>query len=304
MKNFAVAIFGPTGIGKSSIALKLAKENGEIISVDSMQVYKYMNVGTAKPGKNELKLVKHHLIDFVTPDIQFTAGDFKRQAQLIIEQILNRKKVPYLVGGTGLYFTALMRGMIDIPKIKNDIKDFIILKWNKIGQERMYKILSKLDCDYSKIIHPNDKQRTLRALEVILGTGKKFSEYISKKNQKIDINFISVGINIEREILYRIINNRVDKMIKDGFIEEVKDLLNKGYNKNDPGMKAIGYKELVEYIEGRKNLEETIQDIKRNSRRYAKRQLTWFKKIDNVYWFKNDEINEIKNYVENQIDNL
>ncbi len=301
MNGFAVVIFGPTGVGKSLIALDLARDNGEIISVDSMQVYKYMDIGTAKPDKEEQKIIKHHLIDIITPDIQFNAGDFKREAQKLIPEILKRNKIPYLVGGTGLYFSALIRGLIDIPKIDLEIKKKIILKWEKIGQQKMYKLLERLDNKYAGMIHPNDKQRTLRALEVIIGTGNKYSCYLKKENKKKDINYILIGINIERKELYNIINNRVDKMIKNGLVSEVKSLKKMGYKKNDPGIKAIGYKEIFEYLENNISLEEATLIIKRNSRRYAKRQLTWFRKLDNVFWVKNNDINLIKDYINTKI---
>lgn len=301
MRDFAIAIFGPTGVGKSMMAMELAKDIGEIISVDSMQVYKYMNIGTAKPCKNEQNIIKHHLIDIITPDIQFNAGDFQREAQKLIPEIIKRNKIPFLVGGTGLYFTSLIRGLIEIPKIDKRIKNNIITKWDNIGQKRMYKILKRLDNEYSKNIHPNDKQRTLRALEVIIGTGKKYSYYLQKKNIKNDINYILIGISIDRKELYDIINNRVDKMIEDGLVGEVENLLKMDYKKNDPGIKAIGYKEIIEYIENKISLEEAISNIKKNSRRYAKRQLTWFKKLNNVFWVKNIDIDLIKNYINNKI---
>ncbi len=304
MNKFAVAIFGPTGVGKSSIALELAKENGEIISVDSMQVYKFMDIGTAKPSKEDQELVKHHLIDVICPDVQFSAGEFKRQAQELIQQIFKNNKTPFLVGGTGLYFSSLVRGMIDIPKIDDKVKKNIILKWDKIGQQRMYDSLKRLDYDYSKIIHPNDKQRTLRALEVIIGTGKKYSSFLNKNNKKEDFNYILIGINVERKSLYEIINNRVDQMIENGLVDEVKGLLKKGYSRNNPGLKAIGYKEIIDYLDGKNSLEEAVLSVKKNSRRYAKRQLTWFRNISDVNWFENNDIKGIKEFLNSKINIL
>jgi len=301
MNYFAVAIFGPTGVGKTSLALKLTENIGEIISVDSMQVYKYMDIGTAKPTSDELDHVKHHLIDIITPDIQFTAGDFKRSAQKIIPDIIKKKKIPFLVGGTGLYFLSLMRGMVDIPVIDKKIRDYINDKWQKLGQKEMYNLLKINDNDYAKIIHPNDKQRTLRALEVITFTGNKFSYYLNKDNNRKDYKYITIGINIERKKLYDIINARVDKMLEEGFIDEVKKLLDMGYNKNNPGMRAIGYKEIIEYLNNERSIEDTIDLIKRNSRRYAKRQLTWFNKVDNVKWFNNCDYDKIKMFIDEKL---
>jgi tRNA dimethylallyltransferase len=240
MKDYAVAVFGPTGVGKTNIALELAEEKGEIISVDSMQVYRYMDIGTAKPSINELKKVVHHLLDIITPDVQFSAGDFKRLAGSLIPEIIKRNKVPYLVGGTGLYFKALMSGMIDIPKIDSAVRKWLLDKSAKIGQDRMYSVLQRLDKKYSEKIHHNDKHRTIRALEVIFGTKKKFSFYMNHENEKSNIKYITIGINIERRELYNDINERVDRMIKIGLIDEVVNLKKMGYTRNDPGMNAIG----------------------------------------------------------------
>lgn len=304
MKKYAVAIFGPTGVGKTALALDLAKDKGEIISVDSMQVYKYMDIGTAKPSEDERNTIKHYLINNISPDRQFTAGDFTRSALSIINDILSHNKIPFLVGGTGLYFSSLMRGMVDIPKLDKNIKKKIIQKSGKIGQERMYKLLTKIDKDFANKIHPNDKQRTMRAIEVFCGTGKKFSDFQKGRNKKNDINYIKVGINIDRKKLYDIINQRVDKMIESGLIDEVENLKKKGYTKVDPGMKAIGYKELLEYLDGNMGKDEAVSLIKRNSRRYAKRQLTWFRNVDGVKWFDNNEKNEIKQYVRKKIGDI
>jgi tRNA dimethylallyltransferase len=297
MKSFAVAIFGPTGVGKSSNALTLAENIGEIISVDSMQVYKYMDIGTAKPSKEDQKRVKHHLIDIIPPNIQFNAGDFVRLSKILIQDIIKKNKIPFLVGGTGLYFLSLMRGMVDIPKIDTKIKEYLLDKWHKIGQIRMFNILKRFDYDYSLKIHQNDKQRTLRALEVFLGTKRKFSDYLKLENNKNDIQYIKIGINVERNSLYELINKRVDLMIKSGLIDEVKNLLSMGYTKNDPGLRAIGYAELIDYFNGAIDLNKAIELIKQNSRHYAKRQITWFKKIPDVKWFNNNQNDEIRDFI-------
>ena len=301
MEEIAVCIFGPTGIGKTALSIELAKKNGEIISVDSMQVYKFMDIGTAKPSPEQLKKVKHYLIDIITPDIQFTTGDFKRKAEECISNIIKSGKIPFLVGGTGLYFLSLTRGMIDIPKIDPAIREFIINKWNKLGQKSIYSILEKIDKEYAAMIHPNDKQRTLRAFEVIIGTGNKFSFYLKKNNLKNNTKYITLGIKIDRQKLYNMINDRVDIMISKGLIEEVKNLIKMGYNQNDPGMKAIGYKEIFNHLYNHVSLEKTIDEIKKNSRHYAKRQITWFNKLTDVKWFDSNEYNIIEDYINNKI---
>jgi tRNA dimethylallyltransferase len=305
MKKYAVAIFGPTGVGKSAIAIELAGGNkGEIISVDSMQVYKYMDIGTAKPPVEHLEKVKHHLIDIITPDIQFNAGDFKRLSEKILSEILEKGRIPFFVGGTGLYFSSLIRGLVEIPELDDKIKTDLIEKWKKIGQERMYRILSRVDREYAEKIHPNDMQRTLRALEVFLGTGQKYSDFRKKSNFKDDTDYILVGITMDRPELYRIINERVEKMIGNGLVDEVRRLVAKGYNENDPGMKAIGYNEILSYVNGKCSLETAVSEIKKNSRRYAKRQMTWFKKISNVSWFSNRDIGPVMAYIKKRLGEL
>lgn len=305
MKNFAVLILGPTCTGKTSLAVKIAENAGEIISVDSMQIYKYMDIGTAKPSQSERKKVKHHLIDIITPDIQFTAGNFIRYANDLINDIISRNKIPFLVGGTGLYFLSLTRGMIDIPKINPEVKKKLIIKHDKIGQLRMYNILKRLDEKYAQVIHPNDKQRTLRALEVIIGSGRKFSDFLNQNNIKEnDFKYITVGLNAPRNVLYEKINLRVDKMIEAGLVGEVKELINKGYSKNDPGMKGIGYKEILDHLDGVNDLERTIYLIKQNSRKYAKRQFTWFNKMNDIKWFDFEDQENCIDYINKEIDNF
>lgn len=301
MNGFAVVLLGPTCTGKTEIALELAENIGEIISVDSMQVYKYMDIGTAKPLPAELNRVKHHLIDIIYPDNQFTAGEFKRESQKLIPEIIKRDKIPFLVGGTGLYFLSLIRGMVDIPKINPIIKEYLIEKHNKVGQERLYNILKRLDPIYANKIHQNDKQRTLRALEVIIGTKRKFSSFLEQQNIKDNFTYIIVGLTIDRNELYERIDRRVDKMIENGLVDEVKFLLSKGYRANSPGLKAIGYKEIIAYFNDVISLDEAINQIKKNTRNYAKRQFTWFKKMDNVVWFDYKEKEIIKSYIKQEI---
>ena len=301
MKDFAVAIFGPTGVGKTTLAVEIADSIGEIISVDSMQVYRFMDVGTAKPVLQDLQKVKHHLIDILTPDEQFTAGEFKRKAEELIDKISSNNKIPFLVGGTGLYFTSLIRGMINMPKVDQIIKKQLISKSGKIGQSRLYEILKRLDPDYAIQIHPNDNQRTLRALEIILGTKQKFSFFQKLENKKTGFKFLNVGIKLERSKLYEIINSRVDGMIENGLVDEVKKLLKMGYNKDNPGMKAIGYKEIIDFLENKISLEKAIDEIKKNSRHYAKRQFTWFNALKDVSWFDAAEKSKIKEFIFNRI---
>lgn len=301
MRRKAVIIFGPTAVGKSRIAIELAVESGEIISVDSQQVYKELNIGTAKPDYKELLKVKHHLIDVCSPDEQFTAGDFRRNAESIIETVCSMGKTPFLTGGTGLYYKTLIDGIIEIPRVPDDIKQCLLNHLEQKGQERLYKILYKLDKTFASCIHPNDKQRTLRGLEVYFAHRKKISDYHKETKPYNKVDFIIIGINQDRDLLYKKIDSRVDSMIDNGLVDEVKALLDKGYDQDCPGFKAIGYSEIIDYVNGKYDLNRAVYLIKRNSRRYAKRQLTWFRSVKDVKWFSNTDISGIRSYVNEKI---
>jgi len=304
MNNFAVAIFGPTGVGKTAISIELAKYFGEIISVDSRQVYQYMNIGTAKPSYSQLEIVKHYLIDIITPDIRYTAAEFKNRSEKIIKEILDKKKIPFLVGGTGLYFTSIFNGMIDIPSISEKTRNSIEEKFENDGQEIMYNLLKEKDPEYAYKIHINDKQRTLRALEIYYETGKKFSCFLQTGNYKKEYQYIKICINMDRESLYKRINERVDLMISNGLVDEVKSLLKMGYNENSPGMKSIGYAEIIQFLLNNISLDEAIYKIKLNSRHYAKRQLTWFRRFEDTKWFENCNVDILKKYIDERLESI
>lgn len=301
MRLFAVAIFGPTGVGKTSLSLKIAEKRGEIISVDSRQAYKYMDIGTAKPAKEEIDKVSHHLIDVVTPDEVFTAGDFKRFAEKILPEVVKRGKIPFLVGGTGLYFNALINGLSNIPPVDEEVKNRLYKDWEDKGQSYMYELLRSFDPKYSEKIHSNDKQRTLRALEVYYQTGTPLSVFFTEgKNKNDKIDFLKIGINIDRKILYDRINLRVEKMVESGLIDEIKKILDMGYGRNSPGLNAIGYKEIIYYLENKISMDEAVYEIKKNSRRYAKRQLTWFNGMDDVVWVGNEDEKIVEKIIEDK----
>ncbi len=284
-----IAILGPTASGKTDIGITLAKRiGGEIISCDSMQVYRYMNIGTAKPTKEELQGINYHLIDIVDPDEEFNAGIYERFARKKIEEIISKNKIPIIVGGTGLYFRALRYGLHDIPKDKKIRKELEKL-CEKNGIEGLFRELISCDPEYAKIISPQDKKRIIRALEVIRISGKKFSE-LSKSweiRNEFSEKFIVFILYKERETLYKDINKRVDDMIKKGLLREVESLLKMGYDKQLNAMSAIGYKELIEYLEGKYPLEHAVSLIKKNTRRYAKRQFIWFRKEKDAIWIDN-----------------
>ena len=295
MNYRAVALFGPTGVGKTALSLKLAeKNNAEIISVDSMQVYRYMDIGTAKILPNEQNGIVHHLIDVVNPDEPFTAGDFKRFSENKIIDIAKRGKTPFLVGGTGFYFSTLINGIVDIPKIDDNLRERLRKLLSKRGKQWIFRMLELVDYDLSLRLNENDSQRVLRGLEVFFGTNRKLSDFYNDKRNNLDnISYLKIALNISRDELYDRINQRVDSMIQSGLENEVRKLLDMGYTRDDWGMKGIGYVEFIDYFEGKCSFSEAVDKIKQNSRHYAKRQLTWFRKMSDVYWFSPNDESEI-----------
>lgn len=295
MNYRAVALFGPTGVGKTALSLKLAeKNNAEIISVDSMQVYRYMDIGTAKILPNEQNGIVHHLIDVVNPDEPFTAGDFKRFSENKIIDIAKRGKTPFLVGGTGFYFSTLINGIVDIPKIDDNLRDRLRKLLSKRGKQWIFRMLELVDYDLSLRLNENDSQRVLRGLEVFFGTNRKLSDFYNDKRNNLDnVSYLKIALNISRDELYDRINQRVDSMVQSGLENEVRKLLDMGYTRDDWGMKGIGYVEFIDYFEGKCSFSEAVDKIKQNSRHYAKRQLTWFRKMSDVYWFSPNDEGEI-----------
>lgn len=298
-----VVLVGPTGIGKTEISIKLAKElNGEIISADSAQIYRHMNIGTAKIKEKEKEGIPHYLIDIVDPDKEFTVADYKEMATKCIEDIHGRGKLPMVVGGTGLYINSLVYDLNFIDVAPND--DFRE-KYNnladKYGNEYIYNNLKEIDPDSTNRINISDRKRIIRALEVYNETGKPMSKYYKnfrKYNEDYDIAM--VGLTMNRKRLYERINIRVDKMIEEGLIEEVKNILNMNYSKDLNSLKALGYKEIIFYLNGEKTLDESINLLKRDTRRFAKRQLTWFRRDSRIEWVDYENFNnkdEIINYI-------
>lgn len=281
-----IVICGPTASGKTGLSIELAKKiNGEIVSCDSMQIYKDMTIGTAKPTAEEMQGIKHYLIDCIFPDKRYSVADYKRDAIKAIQEILEKGKVPIVVGGTGLYLEALVRG-IDYSEIEIDLKYREEL--NKLEKEKglneLYKIATGIDENAALKISPNDKKRICRILEIYNATGKTKTE-LEKESRKngVKYNYILFGINMDRAILYERINKRVDVMIKQGLIEEVRNLINK-YSEFPTALQGLGYKEVVEYLNGIMTKDEMIEKIKQETRRYAKRQITWFKRYDGLTW--------------------
>ncbi|EJP6471332.1 tRNA (adenosine(37)-N6)-dimethylallyltransferase MiaA [Clostridium botulinum] len=287
-------ITGPTAVGKTDISIKLAEKlNGEIISADSMQIYKYMDIGSAKITKEEMKGIPHHLIDVVEPHEEFNVSSFKTLAEKSIKDICSRGKLPIITGGTGLYINSLIYNydFTDADRDEN-YRNYLTKLANDKSNEYVHGLLKDIDKESYEKLYPNDLKRVIRALEVYKITGKSISEY-TKENEKklydIPYNVNYFVLNMDREILYDRINKRVDIMIDKGLIEEVKKLESMGYTPHMQSMKGIGYKEILFYLNGDISLDEAIYLIKKGSRNYAKRQLTWFRKDKRSIWIDKDK---------------
>ena len=285
-KPTVIVICGPTASGKTALSIELAKKiNGEIVSADSMQIYKYMDIGSAKPTKEEMDGIKHYMLDFVEPNIRYSVADYKKQAEICIEQILEKGKVPIIVGGTGLYVNSLIYG-IEYNEIKLDkeYRDKLEKIAQEEGLEALYNKALEIDSTAMEKISCNDKKRILRVLEIYHETGKtKTQQEIESRSKEIKYDYKVFAINMDRETLYNRINQRVDIMLKQGLVEEVKKLISK-YDELPTAIQGLGYKETIEYIQGKITKEEMVEKIKMETRRYAKRQLTWFKKDKQTIW--------------------
>lgn len=294
-----IIINGPTCSGKSALAVELASiVGGEIINADSMQVYRGMDIGTAKLIISERKGIPHHLIDIINPDQEFNAALFLVHALPIIKD-LHSKKIPIIVvGGTGLYVRALLGGLFNCPPSDPELRQNLWKECEKQGLSFLYKKLSRLDRDAADRIHPMDKARIIRALEVIHLTGNQFSE-LTRKHDFSNKRFfpLNLCLNVDRHTLYSRINRRTISMIDAGFINEVEVLLKMGYDSNLKSMQAIGYRHIVGYLKNKWNLNETIRLIQRDTRRYAKRQLTWHRPDPDIIWVNPDDTTEIINKV-------
>ena len=277
-----IIIQGPTAVGKSRLAMKIAEKlNASIISADSRQVYKYLNIGTAKPTLEEQKKIKHYLIDIVNPDEEYNAGTFAEDADKLIKEISSKDKISIICGGTGFYVKALLEGIFKAPEIPIEIRQRLRQAAEEKGTEFFFKKLKIIDPDSARRINENDANRIIRALEVYETTGKTITQ-LWKEDIREQRNFQTVNIIIteNRGILYDRINCRVDKMIKNGLLNEMKELINSGYKRTDPGMNTVGYKEFFPYLNGEKELLDCIEKIKQNTRNFAKQQFTWYRKID------------------------
>lgn len=300
MKKIAV-IAGPTASGKTAAGIEAAKRlNGEIISADSMQIYKYMDIGSAKPTSEEMQGIPHHMIDIVYPDEEFSVALFRKMAGELINEITARKRLPIIVGGTGLYINSLIypydfTDSAGDNGYREELNELALEK----GNDFVHNMLKDIDLESYTRIHPNNLRRVIRALEVYRNTGKTISEYqMESRARNPEYDAAYVGLTMDRAALYNRINLRVDRMIEQGLIEEVKKIKAMGYSKNMVSMQGIGYKEIFDYLDNRCTIEETVDIIKQSSRRYAKRQLTWFRRDDNIHWIEIDKYDSMDKAVE------
>lgn len=304
MKKNIVIIAGPTASGKTAAGIEVAKRlNGEIISADSMQIYKYMDIGSAKPTLEEMQGISHHMIDVVYPDEEFSVALFRKLAGELIEDISSRGKLPIIVGGTGLYINSLACPL-DFTEVAYDLeyREYLDKLAFERGNQYIHEMLKDIDYESYERIHPNNTKRVIRALEVYKNTGKTISLYQKESREKdIDYNIAYIGLTMDRAKLYDRINKRVDKMFHMNLVGEVKNLLKMGYNKNMNSMQGIGYKEVIDYINGLYTLEEVMDIIKQSSRRYAKRQLTWFRRESRIHWVDIDRFDSFEAVIENII---
>lgn len=292
-KKPLIVILGPTASGKTDISLKIASEiNGEIISTDSRQIYKEMEIGTEAVGKEEQKNIPHHMIGIKKPDEIITLAQYKEESLKIIEEIYKRKNIPMLVGGTGLYISSIIEGY-DIPKVKPNekLRKKLQKEAKEKGNKYIHKKLEKLDPLKAENIHENNLRYVIRAIEISITKKKEKPE--KKKNTSFDL--FMIGIRRPRKELYERINKRVDVQLKKGLLNEVKKLVDKGYDENLPSMSSLGVKEIIPYIKGKKELNDCLETLRKNTRRYAKRQMTWFRRYDNVRWLSPKEVEKIVN---------
>lgn len=306
--NPLIILAGPTAVGKTELSLKLARRlNTEIVSADSMQIYKYMDIGTAKPSPEERKAVPHHLLDLVEPDQEFSVADYKAYFEATVASLYQRGKIPLVTGGTGLYIRACIQAFDLGPgKPDPDLRRELNEQAERFGVNYLHQRLRESDPEAASKIHPNDRRRLIRALEVFINTGVPISSLQKNRSIRFKYKLIYIFLNRERNELYDRIEKRVERMIADGLIDEVRSLLERGYSPDLKPMQSLGYKQINLFLQGKLTLEEAIASIKQETRRYAKRQLTWFRKEPIDYHFNvsgNSEefFGDILNYIEGRL---
>lgn len=299
-KPLLISIIGPTAVGKTALAIYLAnKLKTEIISADSRQIYREMNIGTAKPSEEELAQAPHHFIDSHSVETLYSAGQFGRDAQVLLQQLFQKHQVMIAVGGSTLYFKALWEGFDEMPEVPNSVREGLNKELQASGLEKLLEELKTHDETYYEQVDRQNAQRVVRALEIIRATGKSFSSFRKAKKQDLPYENLKIGLNMERELLFERINQRMDVMIADGLFEEAEKLY--PFRENN-ALQTVGYSEIFGFMEGKYDKEEAIRLLKRNSRRYAKRQLTWFKRYDDIHWFEPTEREKVERLIKDEIE--
>lgn len=280
-------IVGPTAVGKTELSLMLAEKLPiEVVSADSRQIYRYLDIGTAKISEQIRHKIPHHMIDVCDPDEYFSAGMYSRIARKVIDGIHQRKKMAVVVGGSGFYISALVDGIFDLEIHDEGIRQDLIERAGKEGLDVLYRELQKIDPEYASKISPTDKQRIFRSLEVYLVTGRNFTSWHEQDTYPAQFKPIMFGLTMDRAALYQLIEQRVERMLEEGLMDEVRKLIQMGYRPAMNALNTVGYKEAFQYLEGQLEFEQMVELIKRNSRRYAKRQLTWFRKDERIRWIE------------------
>ncbi|MFK7925915.1 MAG: tRNA (adenosine(37)-N6)-dimethylallyltransferase MiaA [Bacteroidia bacterium] len=294
-----ISIVGPTAVGKTGLSLKLARNFGtEILSTDSRQIYQGMNIGTAKPSRDELQQIKHHFIDYLSPDQDYNAGRFEKEADQLIAQIFEQHSTLITVGGSTLYINSLWNGIDEMPKVPVEVRNTLRAEWEQDGLEKLLEELARVDPETFEKVDQQNPVRILRALEVYRSSGTPISVFRKNSSEKKrDYQLIKIGLQAERAPLFERINQRVEEMFDDGLIQEVQALLDTGLAPEANSLQSIGYREVVQYLHNIHSVGEAKRLIKRNSRRYAKRQMTWFRRDKEIKWFNTDQTEEILAYL-------
>ena len=298
-KTYLIVIAGPTGVGKTNLCVQLAQDlNCEIISADSRQFFKEMSIGTAKPTESEMGGVKHHFVDFISIEQEFSAGKFEQEVLHLLPQLYKKNNLAIMTGGSGLYIQAVCLGMNEIPDVDMSFREILYQELNDHGLSPLLQELSIKDPVYFEIVDENNPQRIIRALEICRGTGRPYSSFRTDHRIKRDFEVVKIGLEREREELFARIDERMDLMIEHGLFEEGQKLYEMRHMN---ALKTVGYKEVFGYLDGTYDLNEAIRLLKRNSRRYAKRQLTWFKKDPEFTWFDPDRFEEILKHIRSAV---
>lgn len=289
-----IVIVGPTCSGKTYLSLRLAEIlKSEIISADSRQIYKYLNIGTAKPSSDQVKKIKHHFIDELMPDDDFNASKFAERTKIILEGLIIQNKIPVVVGGSGLYIKALIDGISESADTDNELRaEFLELR-KKFGNNYLYEELKKVDDVSAAKMLPQNWKRVIRALEVLKLSGKPIWQHHDNQTRSKKFNYRQIGLLWDRKILYQNIEERVDQMIGSGLVDEVESILKSGYSKDLNSLNTVGYKEIIQYLDDEISLDRAVELIKRNTRRYAKRQMTWFNADKRINWSNINSVNDL-----------